>query len=228
MITIYTDGACSKNGREGSHGGYGVVVVQDDKIIDAHQSFCEETTNNREEMKAILWALHNYGAGAYEFEIPVVYSDSAYCVNTFNTWMHSWRRNGWLKSDNKKPENLDLIQDYYLCDKQIDLRHIKGHAGHKYNEIADNLATGKYKVEVLFEEEKEKEIEELVKPFEIATLKIEKDDDILIKVDTKVYDVEDAEYIHKYFSECYPKNNVIIISKDFEIEIIKGENNGGN
>lgn len=147
MITIWTDGACSKNGKEGAHGGYGVVVVQDDKIIDAHQSSCEETTNNREEMKAILWALHEYGAGPYAFEVPVVYSDSTYCVNTFNIWMYSWRRNGWFKSDNKKPENLDLIQDYYLCDKQIDLRHIKGHAGHKYNEIADKLATGRLSVE---------------------------------------------------------------------------------
>lgn len=141
MITIYTDGACSKNGKEGAHGGFGVVVVRDDIIIDAHQEFSDETTNNREEMKAILWALNKYGSLA--FEVPVVYSDSAYSVNTFNEWMHSWKRNGWLKADKKVPENLDLVKEYYNSLKKIDLRKIKGHAGHEWNELADKLATGK-------------------------------------------------------------------------------------
>lgn len=145
MIKIYTDGACSKNGREGAHGGFGVVVVEDDNIIDAHQEFSDETTNNREEMKAILWALNKYGS--LGFEVPVVYSDSAYSVNTFNNWMFGWQRNGWVKSDRKTPENLDLVKEYYNSLKKIDLRHIKGHAGYEYNEIADKLATGKMKVE---------------------------------------------------------------------------------
>lgn len=149
MITIYTDGACSKNGREGAHGGFGVVVVRNDVIIDAHQEFSDETTNNREEMKAILWALNKYGSLA--FEVPVVYSDSAYSVNTFNEWMHSWKRNGWLKADKKVPENLDLVKEYYNSLKKIDLRHIKGHAGHKYNELADKLATGKIKPDDIIE-----------------------------------------------------------------------------
>lgn len=150
MITIYTDGACSKNGKEGAHGGFGVVVVRDNVIIDAYQEFSDETTNNREEMKAILWALNNYGSLA--FEVPVVYSDSAYSVNTFNTWMFSWQRNGWIKSDKKTPENLDLVKEYYNSLKKIDLRHIKGHAGHKYNEIADKLATGKVSLKDIIEE----------------------------------------------------------------------------
>ena len=76
---------------------------------------------------------------------PIVYSDSAYCVNTFNEWMFNWARNGWIKSDKKTPENLDLIQAYYDWYKEgyrIDLRKIKGHNGHKWNELADQLATG--------------------------------------------------------------------------------------
>ena len=77
---------------------------------------------------------------------PIVYSDSAYCVNTFNTWMFSWARNNWIKSDKKTPENLELIQAYYdLYQKcyKIDLRKVKGHAGNKFNELADGLATGR-------------------------------------------------------------------------------------
>ena len=44
-----------------------------------------------------------------DFMIPIIYSDSAYCVNTINDWMYRWERNGWLKSNNTTPENLDLI-----------------------------------------------------------------------------------------------------------------------
>lgn len=60
--------------------------------------------------------------------------------------MYSWADKGWIKSDKKIPENLDLIKTYYNYIKKgykIDLRKIKGHAGHKWNELADGLATGK-------------------------------------------------------------------------------------
>ena len=77
--------------------------------------------------------------------VPVVYSDSSYCVNTFNEWMFNWANNGWIKSDKKTPENLDLIKayyDHYNKGYRIDLQKIKGHAGHIWNELADKLATG--------------------------------------------------------------------------------------
>ena len=80
--------------------------------------------------------------------IPIVYSDSNYCVQTFNDWMFKWAQNGWIKSDKKVPENLDLIQayyDWYQKGYRIDLRKVKGHVGHKWNEMADGLATGKIK-----------------------------------------------------------------------------------
>lgn len=60
--------------------------------------------------------------------------------------MFRWASNNWIKSDKNIPENLDLIQAYYTFYNKgyrIDLRKIKGHAGHKYNELADKLATGK-------------------------------------------------------------------------------------
>ena len=101
------------------------------------------TTNNREELKAILFALITYGRNK---PTPIVYSDSAYCVNTFNDWMFRWASNNWIKSDGNSPENLDLIQayyDFYNKGYRIDLKKIKGHVGHKYNELADKLATGK-------------------------------------------------------------------------------------
>ena len=60
--------------------------------------------------------------------------------------MFRWAANNWIKSDGKVPENLDLIKAYYehyMAGYRIDLKKIKGHAGHEWNELADQLATGK-------------------------------------------------------------------------------------
>ena len=143
----YVDGACSKNGSINSSGGYGVVGVENDTPMYTYSHFVEGTTNNREELKAILWVMINHGIITNDewVTVPVVYSDSAYAVNTLNDWMFKWAQNGWIKSDKKTPENLDLIQAYYDLYKEgyrIDLRKIKGHSGQKWNEVADKLATG--------------------------------------------------------------------------------------
>lgn len=142
MLTIYTDGACSGNGKINAMGGFSVVITENNQLIDTYSKGSSGTTNNREELKAILYSLIKYGKGLKE--TPVVYSDSAYSINTLTNWMYSWAKNGWVKSDKHTPENLDLIQSYYdLVVNQgykIELRKIKGHSGHKWNELADRLA----------------------------------------------------------------------------------------
>ena len=140
-MIIYTDGSCQKNP---GPGGFGVVVLDDNEnLIRQYSERCENTTNNREELKAILWAFLKYGNKENQI---IIYSDSAYCVNTLTNWMFSWEKNNWKKSDNKTPENLDLIKPFFKHLQNgffIDLRKVKGHAGNKWNELADQLATGK-------------------------------------------------------------------------------------
>lgn len=58
-MTIYTDGSCLGNP---GPGGFGVIVVDNDVVIDAYSEREPQTTNNREEMKAIIYALEHYGA----------------------------------------------------------------------------------------------------------------------------------------------------------------------
>lgn len=91
----------------------------------------------------------NYGKSD---EIPIVYSDSAYSVNSLTTWIYSWQRNEWKKADKKTPKNLDLIQAYWnLLNKgyKINLQKVKGHSNVEGNELADALATGKNQVKDL-------------------------------------------------------------------------------
>ena len=151
-MIYYTDGACSGNGKINSSGGFAIVAVNEyGSVREAYAKRCEGTTNNREELKAIVRTMLLYGVKNDDWcQPPIVYSDSNYCVQTFNTWMFSWAKNGWIKSDKKEPENLDLIKayyDHYMKGYRIDLRKIKGHAGNTYNELADKLATGKISVE---------------------------------------------------------------------------------
>ena len=145
-MIIYTDG--SSRGNPGP-GGFGVVILNDnEEIIETYaEQSKSDTTNNRMELSAVLWAMLKYGTLATAGQNPpVVYSDSSYCVNALTNWMFSWAKNNWIKSDKRTPENLDLIKAYYIYYQQgfrIDLRKIKGHADNKWNIMADKLATGK-------------------------------------------------------------------------------------
>ena len=146
-MIIFTDGSCRGNGKEDNFGGFGVVILDDNgKFLSCYQKNSTNTTNNREEIKAILFALLRYGKNR---PVVTVCSDSAYCVNTLTQWMFGWAHNNWLKADNKPPENLDLIQtyyEYYLKGYQINLIKVKGHNGLEWNELADKLATGSISV----------------------------------------------------------------------------------
>ena len=165
-MVIYTDGSAHPNP---GPGGFGVIVLDKDKnfcnnnysLVEVYtKQFTDTTTNNEQELKAILYAFLKYGVkvNSNDFtEVPVVYSDSSYAVNTFNEWMFNWQKKGWIKSDKKTPENLNLIKayfDHYQKGYRIDLRKVKGHAGDKWNEYADLLATGKITPEKIEEMEK--------------------------------------------------------------------------
>ena len=92
-------------------------------------------------MKAIIFAV----CDAAKRGVPaIIYSDSAYAINTFTNWMFSWERNGRIKGDGKVPENLELVKAFFELNKKykITLNKVKGHVGDKYNEMADKLATG--------------------------------------------------------------------------------------
>ena len=155
-LTFYTDGACSGNP---GPGGFGVVClntyysqtiydyIERHTINYTYSEQSESTTHNREELKATLHVL-KIAAEHKEYNFTI-YSDSAYAVNSINTWMYGWARNGWVNSKKKPVENLDLIQEIYsyleFPMENFDLRKINGHSGHLGNELADALAKNNMK-----------------------------------------------------------------------------------
>jgi ribonuclease HI len=146
MFRLYTDGSCSGNGAKENFGGYGVVVTFNDKIVKLYKQGKQNTTNNEMELQAIYEAIKIAKIlSQNKNEEIVIYSDSAYCVNTINNWMYTWASNGWIKkTDKKPPENLILIKNIYELmqfERKIKVEKIKGHNGDVFNEKADELAT---------------------------------------------------------------------------------------
>ena len=124
-MIFYTDGSASPNP---GPGGFGVVQVDTEgAILSTYSSRQDNTTNNEQEMKAILYAACQ---GVLAKEDVLIYSDSAYAINTFSNWMYNWERNGWVKGDGKV---------------EVTFVKVKGHSKNPFNELADNLATGKVK-----------------------------------------------------------------------------------
>lgn len=138
-INIYTDGACSGNP---GPGGWGAVLVYNN--IEKELSGAEKnTTNNRMELTAVIMALK---ALKEPCEV-VLTTDSKYVCDAINKqWVYGWQKNNWRKADKKPALNVDLWQELLaLLEKHsVEFIWVKGHNGHKYNEICDKLAVSEY------------------------------------------------------------------------------------
>ena len=98
-------------------------------------------TNNLGELTAILRLLQ---ATAQTGEELHILADSQYAINVVSKWRLGWKKRGWTKADKKPIKNLELIQeiDRAMEGRRVTFEWVKGHAGHRMNERADDLARG--------------------------------------------------------------------------------------
>jgi ribonuclease HI len=133
-VVIHTDGACSGNP---GPGGWGAVLASGRyrKELSGAEA---KTTNNRMELTAAIGALEALKRPSRVH----IFTDSAYLRNGITSWIHTWKRNGWLTSERKPVKNADLWRrlDQALARHEIQWHWVKGHAGHPENERADALA----------------------------------------------------------------------------------------
>lgn len=96
------------------------------------------TTNNRMELTAAIEAL----AILKEPCEVVLTTDSQYVRQGITEWLAGWKRKGWRTASRQPVKNVDLWQalDAQASRHQVDWRWVKGHSGHRENEIADRLA----------------------------------------------------------------------------------------
>jgi ribonuclease HI len=69
-------------------------------------------------------------------------TDSAYVKDGITSWIHGWKKRGWLTADRKPVKNIELWQqiDALASRHKVSWRWVKGHAGDPGNERADRLA----------------------------------------------------------------------------------------
>ena len=133
-VEIFTDGACRGNP---GPGGWGVLMrygAEERSLFGGEK----ETTNNRMELTAVIEGL----AALTQPCQVVLTSDSTYVLKGIQDWMPNWKKRGWKTASKKPVKNVDLWQklDRVIGEHKIDWRWVKGHSGHRENEIADQLA----------------------------------------------------------------------------------------
>ena len=133
-VEIFTDGACKGNP---GPGGWGVLLRYGDKEKTLYGGE-PETTNNRMELMAAIEGLRALTRSCS----VVLTTDSQYVRKGITEWMAGWKRKNWKTAAGKPVKNQDLWQqlDAQSQRHNIQWHWVRGHTGHRENEIADQLA----------------------------------------------------------------------------------------
>lgn len=133
-IEIFTDGACKGNP---GPGGWGVLLRlgEHEKSLYGGEL---QTTNNRMELTAAIMGLRALKKTAS----VILTTDSEYVMKGIREWMPNWKKRGWKTASRQPVKNADLWQqlDEVVNQHEVEWRWVKGHSGHRENEIADELA----------------------------------------------------------------------------------------
>ncbi|MFO7550608.1 MAG: ribonuclease HI [Haliea sp.] len=134
QVEIFTDGACRGNP---GPGGWGALLRCNGR---ERQLFGGEahTTNNRMELQAAIESLR---ALKEPCEVTLT-TDSVYVRDGITRWLPNWKQKGWKTASRQPVKNVDLWQalDEQTQRHRIKWHWVKGHSGHRDNDIADQLA----------------------------------------------------------------------------------------
>jgi ribonuclease HI len=133
-VEIFTDGSCLGNP---GPGGWG-ALMRCEGVEKTFSGAFEDTTNNRMELFAAIYALERLTRRS----TVAITTDSKYVQKGVTEWLAGWKRNQWRTAAKKPVKNQDLWErlDAQLTEHDITWLWVKGHAGHRENEIVDQLA----------------------------------------------------------------------------------------
>lgn len=133
-VELFTDGACRGNP---GPGGWGALLRYADRERSLYGGE-RHTTNNRMELRAAIEGLR---ALREPCKVELT-TDSTYVMQGITEWIAGWKRRNWLNSARKPVKNADLWRelDAECARHTVRWNWVKGHSGHRENEIADQLA----------------------------------------------------------------------------------------
>lgn len=144
-LQLYLDGSFDPALKRG---GWGLVVLKDTVEIGSLSGGANIFDNSAMELEALLAGMFWLEQNA-PTEPAIIWSDAVYAVKGCNEWRHMWKSNSWKRRIANGKGRFRAIPNAELW-KKIDL-HLtqnpltvvswcKGHAGHSWNEKADELA----------------------------------------------------------------------------------------
>ena len=133
-IEIFTDGACRGNP---GLGGWGALIRRNGEERSLWGGE-RDTTNNRMEMEAAIRGLESI----VESSNITITTDSNYLKDGITQWLEGWKNKNWKTASRKPVKNQDLWMrlDELSQFHNVNWKWVKGHSGHRENEIADLLA----------------------------------------------------------------------------------------
>lgn len=139
FIDVYADGASKGNpGR----GGWGYVILVGSGDPLTNYGGAKMVTNNQMELQAVIESLRELNEVSIHNPSIRIFTDSTYVQKGISEWIKGWKKNGWKTAAKKPVKNAELWRelDHLQADLDIEWCWVKGHAGNKYNEMADDLA----------------------------------------------------------------------------------------
>ena len=99
------------------------------------------TNNQVAELTAAVKGLEYVAQACLSGQVEVI-SDSQYVVRGITEFTATWRRNGWMTSNGDPVKHQRLWKRLMELDSEnIIWKHIRGHQGNVFNEMADQAAS---------------------------------------------------------------------------------------
>ena len=140
---VYTDGACSNNGRENAKAGIGIFLGQDDQR-NVSEPVEGKQSNNTAELIAIIKTWPIIKQDILNSKKVTIVSDSVYAIRCASSYGEKCSNQGW-KKDIPNKYLVKIAFEIYHDQQNVQFMHIKAHTSnldiHSLgNDGADKLA----------------------------------------------------------------------------------------
>jgi ribonuclease HI len=140
---VYTDGACSNNGKAFAKAGIGIFFSENDSR-NVSKPVVGKQSNNTAELGAIIHLYNIIQSDIMQGKKIGIMSDSEYAIKCVTSYGNKCETQGWTK-DMPNKELVKHAYDLYKDTSNVKFIHVKAHTGKKDmhsigNEWADRLA----------------------------------------------------------------------------------------